>query len=182
MVVAAQTCQHANDSKVNEIYQSTYKACHITETALLKVHNDILRAIDKENSVILFLLDLSVAYDTVDTTFCCRALHQGLELPAKLMIVRSYLTNRTLTVKVSGVVSLKWSQLLRSSTGECFWRSSQCTMGETIRLHSTEYHLYTDDTLQILVTFTLLVRMRWAWRWRHAFETFMRGSPSKSTD
>ena len=37
-----------------------------TETTLLRVQNDILRAIDSRRSVILVLLDLSAAIDTVD--------------------------------------------------------------------------------------------------------------------
>ena len=37
-----------------------------TETALIIVHNDIAMAIDQHNSVILVLLDLSAAFDTVD--------------------------------------------------------------------------------------------------------------------
>ena len=38
----------------------------MTETALLRVQNDIIRAIDSRCSVILVLLDLSAAFDTVD--------------------------------------------------------------------------------------------------------------------
>ena len=34
--------------------------------ALVRVHNDILTAIDNNNTVILLLLDLSAAFDTVD--------------------------------------------------------------------------------------------------------------------
>ena len=34
--------------------------------ALVKVQNDILRAVDENKSVILLLLDLSAAFDTVD--------------------------------------------------------------------------------------------------------------------
>ena len=48
------------------IPQTSFKAFHSTETALVKVQNDILQAIDQRQSVILLLLDLSAAFDTVD--------------------------------------------------------------------------------------------------------------------
>ena len=44
--------------------QSAYQEYHSTETALLKVHNDILHALDDGECVFLVLLDLSVAFDT----------------------------------------------------------------------------------------------------------------------
>ena len=37
-----------------------------TETALTRTHNDVLLAIDDSSCVILMLLDLSTAFDTVD--------------------------------------------------------------------------------------------------------------------
>ena len=46
--------------------QHTSGVYHSTETALIKVQDDILRAIDKKRSVILLLLDLSAVFDTVD--------------------------------------------------------------------------------------------------------------------
>ena len=46
--------------------KSAYKKNHSTESALLRVTNDILRAIDDNSSAILLLLDLSSAFDTVD--------------------------------------------------------------------------------------------------------------------
>ena len=66
---------HLNDNEgLLEEFQSAYKSHHSTETALVKVQNDILKAIDNNRSVILLLLDLSAAFDTVDhwgtTGFC----------------------------------------------------------------------------------------------------------------
>ena len=46
------------------ITRSVYKQHHSTETALIKIFNDILCAVDKKQCVLLVLLDLSAAFDT----------------------------------------------------------------------------------------------------------------------
>ena len=48
------------------VHQSTYGPNHSTETAIAFVHNDIVRAIDNGEVLLLILLDLSSAFDTVD--------------------------------------------------------------------------------------------------------------------
>jgi hypothetical protein len=58
-----------------DYHQSAYRANHSTETGLLKVQNDILRAIDDGYGVYLVLLDLSAAFDTIDHTILIRRLH-----------------------------------------------------------------------------------------------------------
>ena len=52
--------------------QSAYRANHSTETAILKVLGDILRAVNSGELALLTLLDLSAAFDTVghDTLLC----------------------------------------------------------------------------------------------------------------
>ena len=64
--VAEQLTDHVKTYHLDVMYQSAFKVLHSTETALLKVQNDILRAVDDNKSVILLLLDLSSAFDTVD--------------------------------------------------------------------------------------------------------------------
>ncbi len=46
--------------------QSAYKSFHSTETALLKIHNDIIYNMDNGKVTTLTLLDLSAAFDTID--------------------------------------------------------------------------------------------------------------------
>ena len=65
-VVAMQFKQHL---VINNLYtktQSAYRAFHSTETALLRVSNDINLALDNHDDVVLVLLDLSSAFDTID--------------------------------------------------------------------------------------------------------------------
>ena len=46
--------------------QSAYRKLHSTETALLRVHNDISVSLDKGYVIALTLLDLSAAFDAID--------------------------------------------------------------------------------------------------------------------
>ena len=70
--VSKQIIQYIDFNKLNERYQSAYRAFHSTETALLKVHNDIAWSIDAGKSVILVTLDLSAALTLLITTYSFR--------------------------------------------------------------------------------------------------------------
>lgn len=74
-----------------------------TETALVKVMNDILLALDHGKVSILTLLDLSAAFDTIDHTLLLNRLnkHYGISGTA-LTWFQSYLTGRKQTVAVDG--------------------------------------------------------------------------------
>ena len=46
--------------------QSAYRKHHFTEMTSLRVTNDIFRTVDRRQDVVLVLLDLSAAFDTID--------------------------------------------------------------------------------------------------------------------
>ena len=97
---SAQTCQHVEDNNLNELYQSAYKQYHSTETAMIKVQDDILRAIDNNCSVILLLLDLSAAFDTVNHRILLDRLSQRFGIVDNALgWFRSYLSDRHQVVK-----------------------------------------------------------------------------------
>ena len=58
--------------------QSAYRPAYSTETALVRVTNDLLCAVDKQQTVILVLLDLSAAFDTVDQDILLQRLHEEI--------------------------------------------------------------------------------------------------------
>ncbi len=64
-VVDSQLESYITDNNLYDPLQSAYKDIHSTETALVKVTNDILCAVDNQKLAILVLLDLSAAFDTV---------------------------------------------------------------------------------------------------------------------
>src|SRR6188508_2602284 len=47
-------------------FQSAYRKFHSTETALLRIQNDLLLASNQQKVSALLLLDLSAAFDTID--------------------------------------------------------------------------------------------------------------------
>ena len=65
-VVTSQLIKHLDQNSLAEKFQSAYKQYHSTETALTRVHNDILMAMDKQKVSLLVMLDLSAAFDTVN--------------------------------------------------------------------------------------------------------------------
>ena len=87
--VGTQLVQYIDDNKLSEKLQSAYKKLHSTETALLRVHDDILRAVDRGRTVVLLLLDLSAAFDTVDHDLLLHRLNTqtlGLVSKAKFLL------------------------------------------------------------------------------------------------
>ena len=73
--VAIQINSYLNNNALFPSFQSAYRAHHSTETALLRVTNDILKALDSRNDVILILLDLSAAFDILDHDILLFRLH-----------------------------------------------------------------------------------------------------------
>ena len=65
-VVAVRLNHYLEENNLCEPLQSAYKKYHSCETALLRVQNDILCALDDNKCVVLLMLDLSAAFDTVD--------------------------------------------------------------------------------------------------------------------
>jgi len=65
-VVLSKLLDHLNKNNLFVPVQSAYRSGHSTETALLKIFNDLLLSIDEGCAAILILLDLSAAFDTVD--------------------------------------------------------------------------------------------------------------------
>ena len=64
--VADQITEDMSKNNLHSPLQLVYKKCHSTETALLKVINDILLAMNDQQVSLLVLLDLSAAFDTVN--------------------------------------------------------------------------------------------------------------------
>ena len=92
--VIDQLMDHIHTNNLMEPLQSAYKLCHSTETALLKLKADILKAMDNQEITCLVLLDLSAAFNMEDHKTLLNRLenHFGIKGMA-LQWIESYLMN-----------------------------------------------------------------------------------------
>ena len=84
-IVAKQLQDYLNLNQLHDPLQSAYRPHHSTETALLKVYNDIMLSIDQGENVILCLLDLSAAFDTIDHKILIHRLEKRFGLSEKAL-------------------------------------------------------------------------------------------------
>ena len=76
-VILSQPFSHLSSNKLFSPFQSAYRPGHSTETALLKVMNDLLYSLDHGDIYVLTLLDLSAAFGTIDHTILFQCLEHG---------------------------------------------------------------------------------------------------------
>ena len=132
-------------------FQSAYRPGHSTESALLSIKSDIDLALDQGDGMLLVLLDLSAAFDTIDHSIlidrldsCC-----GISGTAKDWL-RSYLQDRTQTVVVgdahSDPVNLNIGVPQGSVLGPLLFSIYILPLGDIVRSHGITHHGYADDT------------------------------------
>ena len=94
-VVANQLNEFISHEGLLNVNQSAYKSSHSTETTLLKIQNDIAFSVDSGKAVALTLLDLSVAFDTIDHSLLYDCLHDWFGLDGTVLFeIKSYLSNQ----------------------------------------------------------------------------------------
>ena len=124
---------------------------HSTETALLKVHNDVTLNIDKGKVTALTLLDLSAAFDTIDHNILIKrlSLWDGISGTA-LNWFLSYLTGRHQTIKIANCFSaaLPTSCVVPQGSvlGPLLFTLYTTPLSSVIQNHNLDHHLYADNT------------------------------------
>lgn len=86
--------------------RSTKSRFHSTEAAFLKIQNDILQSLDKNDATILVMLDLSAAFDTTDHETHIRRSERHFGNAGKpLAWLTSYLSDRYQIACTNGELS-----------------------------------------------------------------------------
>ena len=161
-VAAEQLVDHVNRNNLMEVNQSAYREFHSTETALVKVREDILKAIDNKEILCLVLLDLSAAFDVIDHHKLLVRMESRFGLSVTVLNwIKSYITGRSQKVVTgdlnsngaeSGSTKLDQGVPQWSVLGPICFTWYTCPLGAIYRSHGIYAHFYIDDS-QIYMTF-----------------------------
>jgi hypothetical protein len=161
-------------------YQSAYRMHHSTETALLKVFDDLLLASDRGDLSALVMLDLTAAFDTVDHELLISRLERIFGLRnVTLSWFRSYLMDRSYCVVYRSIRSgtaqlhysvpqgsllgpilftyilLNWKPLLRRS--RCTFTCTPMTVSYTCTVSLAAFVQHQSDLSSALMP------LHWGW-------------------
>jgi hypothetical protein len=156
-VVDARLERHLCENSLHEPMQSAYRKFHSTETALIKVQNDILQSLDQKSVTVLVLLDLSAAFDTIDHQTLLHRLenHFGVTDMAHEWM-SSYLRDRNQTICVDGELServlIKYSVPQGSVLGPKHYIMYTKPVRAICKRHGLLHHFYADDS-QLYLSF-----------------------------
>ena len=148
-IIYFQFLNHITANKVIDKFRSAYKPGHSTETALIRVFNDMFNAIDSGNLSLLIMLDLSAAFDTIDHSILLERLQTSFGIDG-LKWVKSYLANTHQKVKIdnnlSNVLPIQNGVPLGSVLGPVLFSTYLYPLIDVIDDHKLFYHVYGDDT------------------------------------
>ena len=139
-------------------YQSAYRKFHSTETALLRIHNDLLLAINQQKISALVLLDLSAAFDTIDHSILLKRLSSTFGITGNaLSLLSSYLTNRSQSVTVGSHSTdpcpIHTGVPQGSVLGPLLFSLYTTPLSFLFKGSPVSFHLYADDT-QLYISFS----------------------------
>jgi len=150
-VIAARFSDHVEAEHLLPSRQSAYRTNHSTETAIVAVHDELVRHIDSGKASVLVLLDLSAAFDTVDHNTLLQVLDRRFGVTGTaLNWFGSYLSGRTQTFQVASQLSglhpvdcsVPQGSVLGPQEFIAYTENLECLIDR----HCLGRHLYADDT------------------------------------
>ena len=146
----SQVSSYLNSHNLCDTFLSAYRPGHSTETALLKVANDLFLSPNMRNMSVLALHDFSSAFDTIDNSILAHRLHTDFGFTdAVLQWFSSYLTDRTqyvsLTNHCSALAPVHSCVPQGSVLGPILFIMYIKPLSAIIDSHSIIHHSFADD-------------------------------------
>ena len=105
-VVHMRINSHLDSNSLNNDSQYGYKKHHGCDTMILKLIDDIFVAVDKKFGVVMLIIDLSAAFDTVDHSLLLNMLQFKYRITGSALAwLKSFLTGRQQRVKIGNRLS-----------------------------------------------------------------------------
>ena len=138
-------------------YQSAYRIFHSCETALLKIKDDIVFVVDQNTNVLLILLDLSAAFDSIDHQRLINKLKYRYGISGTVLEwFKSYLSGRKFNAgigkKVSGGKWLTYGVPQGSILGPILLLLYTSEIENIASQFGLMIHMFADDT-QLYISF-----------------------------
>ena len=148
--VANEVRRHIDANGFNDPFQSAYRPRHSTETALVRIREDMTQAIDSRRGVLLVLLDLTAAFDTLDHSILLLRLRDIGLTQTVFTWFKSYLAGRTNAIKIREATSaprlIHHGVSQGSVLGPMLFNMYILPIADIFERHQIRYHIYADDT------------------------------------
>ena len=159
VIVAVQIHSYLEENLLMPSMQSSYCKHHSTETTLLQVMNAILWTVDCRQDVVLVMLDLPAAFDTLDHNFITILLDRVSRYfgfsHTVLRWFSSYLTGRIQSVTTGNTTSssrrLEFGVLQGSILGPLLFILYTAPIQDIISAHNLDCMFCADDS-QLYIT------------------------------
>ena len=141
---------YLNDFHLFPDVQSAYRRGDSTETAVLKIFSDIIDGIADGKIVVLSLLDLTAAFDTVDHDILLKRLEITYGLSGTILAwLRTYVEGRTQAVHMCGGMSstrgVTCGVPQGSVLGPLLFTLYTADIEAIVRSFGLKHHTYADD-------------------------------------